>query len=56
MSTEAHDLLMEIFGVALKSKIFAVPENWPRRNAYALQNRHVFPINKLDTTHSTPGL
>lgn len=35
MSTEVYNLL-EISGVALKSRIFAVAENWPRRNACAL--------------------
>lgn len=36
MSTEVHNPFLVVFRVALKSKIFAVPENWSRRNAYAL--------------------
>lgn len=36
MSKEVHHLFLEIFGLALKSKIFAVPENWARRNVYTL--------------------
>lgn len=46
----------KFFRVGLKSKnIFAAPENCARRNAYALKNVHVLPVNMIDTTCSAPG-